>query len=66
MNDSVFGFAQVIFHLVLAAVLHGSRSPQVFKTRRKQKPPRRVSKARMSPLGSAPVERPVPGNKSKN
>ena len=40
MNDGAFGFAHVIFHLVLIAVLHGSRSPRVFKTRREQKKPR--------------------------
>jgi len=36
MDDGAFGFAHVIFHLVLVAVLHGSRSPIIFKTRREQ------------------------------
>jgi hypothetical protein len=38
MNDGIFGFGHVIFHLVLIIVLHGNRSPQVFETGRKQKP----------------------------
>ena len=37
MNDGAFGLASVIFHLVLVAVLHGSRSPRVFKSRRTNK-----------------------------
>jgi hypothetical protein len=44
MNDGAFGFAHVIFHLVLMAVLHGSRSPRVFKTRREQMKSRSVNK----------------------
>jgi hypothetical protein len=34
MNDGALGIGHVIFHLVLLAVLHGSRSPQVLRPRR--------------------------------
>jgi len=34
MDDGAFGFAHLIFHLVLVAVLHGSRAPQGLKRRR--------------------------------
>ena len=36
MNDGAFIIGHVIFHLVLIAVLHGSRSSQVLKPRREQ------------------------------
>ena len=36
MNDGAYGFAHVIFHLVLIAVLHASRSPPIRKGRREQ------------------------------
>ena len=36
MSDGAFGIGHVIFHILLFAVLHGTRSQQVFKTRRGQ------------------------------
>ena len=57
MNDGVFGLAHVIFHLVLAAVLHGSRSPQIFKTRREQNHIKSRKIAERSDQTSGPSQR---------